>query len=86
MRALFSRNRFFFGDPGGANVTRNDTILRVTVFDNYLAYDDGTAERSYFLNLFPTLPGKIAIEHRLNIADTLRGVSVLLVSRYPPRQ
>lgn len=81
-RVVF-QNRFFFGDPGGDNRKENDTILRETVFDNYLSYDDGTAERSYFLNLFPTLPGKIAIEHRLNVADTLRGVSVLFGQQVP---
>lgn len=81
-RVVF-QNRFFFGDAGGGNKTANDTILRETVFDNYLAYDDGTAERSYFLNLFPTLPGKVAIEHRLNIADTVRGVSVLFGQQVP---
>ena len=81
-RVVF-QNRFFFGDAGGGNRTANDTILRETIFDNYLAYDDGTAERSYFLNLFPTLPGKIAIEHRLNVGDTLRGVAVLFGQQVP---
>jgi hypothetical protein len=81
-RVVF-QNRFFFGDPGSGNKTTNDTIVRETVFDNYLAYDDGTAERSYFLNLFPSLPGKVAIEHRLNVPDTLRGVSVLFGQQVP---
>lgn len=81
-RVVFE-NRFFFGDVGGSNRRMNDTILRETVFDNYLAYDDGTAERSYYLNLFATLPGKVAIEHRLNVADTLRGVSVLFGQQVP---
>ena len=81
-RVVF-QNRYFFGNAGGANRTANDTIVRQTIFDNYLAYDDGTAERSYFLNLSPSLPGKVAIEHRLNVSDTLRGVAVLFGQQVP---
>jgi len=80
---LVVQSRFYFGDVGGGNSRVNDTILHEQVFDNYLAYDDGTAERSYFLNLFPTLPGKVAIEHRLFTADTLRGLSILFGQQVP---
>src|SRR5690606_25280582 len=52
-------------------------------FYNYLAYDDGTAEQSYFLNLFSTLPGKIAIEHRLNVPDTLKGIAIYFGRQVP---
>lgn len=61
----------------------NDTISSEQVFDNYLAYDDGTAEKSYFLNLSPSLPGKIAIEYRLNAADTLRGFAIYFGQQVP---
>lgn len=75
------RNEFYCA-TGDANKT-NDTIIAHQVFDNYLAYDDGTAEMSYFLNLFPTLPGKLAIEHHLNQPDTLRGVAIYFGRQVP---
>ncbi len=62
---------------------RNDTSVGQQVFDNYLAYDDGTAEKAYYLNLFPTLPGKIAIEFHLNHADTLRGMAIYFARQVP---
>lgn len=62
----------------------NDTIVKEQVFDNYLAYDDGTAEQSYYLNLFPSLPGKIAIEQHLNTPDTMQGMSIYFGRMAPP--
>lgn len=64
-------------------IKSNDTIHGQQVFDNYLAYDDGSAEMSYYLNLSPTLPGKIAIEHHLNQADTLRGLAIYFGRQVP---
>ncbi len=61
----------------------NDTIVKDQVFDNYLAYDDGTAEKSYFLVLSPTLDGRIAIEFHLNEADTLRGLAIYFGRQAP---
>jgi Secretion system C-terminal sorting domain len=50
---------------------RNDKVTRKTLFQNYLAYDDGTAEMQFtrFGDGVST-----AIRYRLNVADTLRGV------------
>lgn len=62
----------------------NDTIIKEQVFDNYLAYDDGSAEQSYYLTLFPTLPGKIAIEYHLNTPDTLKGLAIYFGRQAPP--
>jgi len=62
---------------------RNDTIVGRQVFDNYLAYDDGTAEKAYYLNLFPTLPGKVAIEFHLNHPDTMRGMAIYFGRQIP---
>ncbi len=67
-----------FGGPSA-----NDTIVKDQVFDNYLAYDDGTAEKSYFLVLSPTLSGRIAIEFHLNAADTLRGLAIYFGRQAP---
>ncbi|MBS1615154.1 MAG: T9SS type A sorting domain-containing protein [Bacteroidetes bacterium] len=61
----------------------NDTAIQEQVFDNYLAYDDGSAEKSYFLNLASQLPGKTAIEFRLNTPDTLRGMAIYFGQQVP---
>ncbi|MGC4057889.1 MAG: T9SS type A sorting domain-containing protein [Chitinophagaceae bacterium] len=74
---------FWMNPVSGDNHRNNDTIAGSQVFDNYLAYDDGTAEMSYYLNLFPTLPGKLAIEHHLNKPDTLRGVAIYFGRQVP---
>ncbi|WP_162903070.1 T9SS type A sorting domain-containing protein [Taibaiella koreensis] len=54
----------------------NDTIRSQQVFDNYFAYDDGTAEQSYFLNLQPGAPGATAVEYAVYQPDTLRGIAI----------
>jgi hypothetical protein len=61
----------------------NDTVVGEQVFDNYLAYDDGSAEKSYYLNLFPTLPGLIEVEFHLNHPDTLRGMAIYFGRQIP---
>jgi hypothetical protein len=50
---------------------RNDKVSRTTVFKNYFAYDDGTAEMQ-----FSAFGDGIssAIKYRLNVRDTIRGV------------
>ncbi len=77
------QTQFYFESTASTGGTVNDTIVKNQVFDNYLAYDDGTAEKSYYLNLFSTLPGKIAIEYHLNQPDTLRGVSIYFGRQIP---
>ena len=61
----------------------NDSVVRNQSFDNYLAYDDGTAEKAYYLNLFSSLPGRIAIEYHLNHPDTLRGMAIYFGRQIP---
>lgn len=50
---------------------RNDVVTRKTVFSDYFAYDDGTAELMYAATGFSQ---QTAIQFRTNVADTLRGV------------
>ncbi len=76
-------NKFFLNSTPANDPKVNDTIIQNQIFDNYLAYDDGTAEKSYYLNLFPTLPGKIAIEYHLNQPDTLKGVAIYFGRQVP---
>jgi hypothetical protein len=61
----------------------NDTITCQQVFDNYFAYDDGTAEESYFLNLQSNAPGTTAIEYALYQPDTIRGVAIQFTRMLP---
>jgi hypothetical protein len=61
----------------------NDTISYQQVFDNYFAYDDGTAELSYFLNLIPNAPGVTAIEYALYQTDTIQGVAIQFARTQP---
>lgn len=76
-------NKFFFAPVNGSEPHDNDTIVKNQVFDNYLAYDDGTAELSYYLNLFPSLPGKLAIEFHLNQPDTVQAVGIYFGRQVP---
>ncbi len=53
------------------DVLRNDTVVGTTIFDNYFAYDDGTAEAVAAL----TSEGwEVAVHFHANVADTLQGV------------
>ena len=81
-RVVFE-NTYFIQHISPSDPAGNDTIVKDQVFDNYLAYDDGTAEKSYYLNLYPTLPGKIAIEYHLNQPDTMRGMAIYFGRQIP---
>ncbi len=81
--AVTFENKFYLQATAETGSAENDTITGYQHFFNYLAYDDGTAEQSYFLNLFATLPGKIAIEHRLNVPDTLKGIAIYFGRQVP---
>lgn len=61
----------------------NDTIRQQQVFGNAFAYDDGTAEKAYFLNLAQNAPGKVAVEYALYVPDTLRGVAIRFARQVP---
>jgi hypothetical protein len=67
----------------GTDPTANDTFTHNQIFHNFLAYDDGTAEMSYFLKQFITLPAKTAIEFHLNEPDTIGGVAIYFGRQVP---
>lgn len=72
----------FITEPlAGDHSTINDTIRYRQVFDNYFAYDDGTAENAFFMSSFEGAPSYVAQEYALTIDDTIRGVDI-----YFPRQ
>lgn len=76
-------NKYFVESAYPNEPIDNDTIVQYQVFDNYFAYDDGSAEQVYFLNLFPNAPGQIAVEYALYQPDTIRGISVYLPRQVP---
>jgi len=81
--AVAFENKYFIQSAANTGPVENDTITRVQLFHNFLSYDDGTPEKSYYLKLFTTLPGKIAIEHHLNVPDTLKGVAIYFGRQVP---
>lgn len=76
-------NTYYFDPVNALEPKTNDTIVQHQIFHNFFAYDDGTAEKSYFLNQFPTLPAKTAVEYHLNVADTLTGVAIYFGRQVP---
>jgi hypothetical protein len=81
-KVVFENTYYCTGNYPGESQT-NDTIVHQQVFDNYFAYDDGTAEQSYFLNLYPSAPGYTAIEYALYMPDTIRGVAIRFARQTP---
>lgn len=55
-----------------ASVEQNDGVRRFTIFDNYFAYDDGTAEAG----LIGQAGVQIAVEFTANVEDSLRAVQI----------
>jgi hypothetical protein len=75
--------KHYLDSSAATGPAENDTIVSQQVFANFLSYDDGTAEKSYYLNLLPSLSGKIAIEYHLNRPDTLRGMAIYFGRQIP---
>ena len=60
------------GGPGLESVSRNDLVERTTVFSDFFAYDDGTAEAA-----LENGPGRqIAQRYTAAVADTLQGIQL----------
>ncbi|MBK6905491.1 MAG: T9SS type A sorting domain-containing protein [Saprospirales bacterium] len=53
---------------------RNDTVRRHNRFEDYFAYDDGTAESFIFFANPQAVSPTLAVKFHANVADTLRGV------------
>jgi hypothetical protein len=54
----------------------NDTLRHLQVFDNYYAYDDGTAEAGYGIRGQGSKDGSVAVKFNSFIPDTLRAVDM----------
>ena len=77
------QNKFYIQSIAASDPADNDTIVTHQIFDNYLAYDDGTAEKSYYLTQFSTLPAYLSIEYHLNAPDTLQGIAIYFGRQVP---
>lgn len=55
-------------------VVENDTVRHTQVFDNYFAYDDGTAEAAF--GLAGALHAQMAVKYTMTVGDTLRCVDI----------
>ena len=53
--------------------TANDTLIHHQYFQNFEAYDDGTAELAYGVL---GVGAKLALEYHLNVADTLQAIAI----------
>lgn len=71
------RRSYELREPSVLNAYRdNDRIETDFVFDNYYAYDDGTAEAGFGFNDLLKGEGSIAVKYSLAKSDTLRAIGV----------
>ncbi|MEL7021120.1 MAG: T9SS type A sorting domain-containing protein, partial [Bacteroidota bacterium] len=55
-------------------ILRNDRTQSTTRFDNYFAYDDGTAESNIIAQNFSSLAVQVAVEFEAYVGDSLQAV------------
>jgi hypothetical protein len=69
-------------DTGNVISIRNNQITKDQVFNNFYAYDDGTAERAYALDVKSgdALYGRAALKYNARIEDTLQAVKMHFVN------
>lgn len=72
----FYQDRIGFLSNQKIGVPNNDSLVFKQVFENYYAYDDGTAERAYSINIGG---GRIALKYNIATADTLLGLFIHFV-------
>jgi hypothetical protein len=80
---LTFENKYYCSSSYPGEAKANDTIVYRQEFDNYFAYDDGSAEQSYFLKLLDNAPGMTAVEYALYTPDTLRGIAIQFARQVP---
>ena len=69
-------DKYYFDAINTTDRKNNDTITNEVIFDNYFAYDDGSAEKSYFLQPAFNYAAKTALEFHLNQPDSIRGLMI----------
>jgi hypothetical protein len=60
----------------------NDTLVYNQVFNNYFAYDDGSAEEGYGINGLGSRNARVACRFRSYVKDTLRAISICFNDSY----
>lgn len=60
-------------DPGYESVSRNDQVSSLTIFENYFAYDDGTAEQG----LVAQEGTEVAVEFTAGMPDSIRAIQFM---------
>lgn len=60
-------------NPGADACQNNDTVVQIQTLSNYYAYDDGGAERAYYLNVNGA---KMAVRYTVNVQDTLQAMDI----------
>lgn len=75
------RSRVYYSG-GSQTYGRNDTLRKEQVFENYYAYDDGSAERGF--EILNNDGGYIVQRYRLLSTDTLRGLSLHFLPAFYP--
>lgn len=81
-KATFVTNYSFTADgqtavPGPYNVAAgNDQVTRSVTFDNYFAYDDGTAESNIIATSSGTVATQIVTQFKSFKADSLRAIQI----------
>ncbi len=76
-------NKFSISNLNATDKKINDTLTQTILFDNYFAYDDGSAEKAYYLLPAANIPAKTALEFTLNQADSVSGVDVFFAPQVP---
>jgi hypothetical protein len=69
-------------DTGNVVSIRNNRIIKDQVFSNFYAYDDGSAERAYALEVRrgDALFGRAALKYNAKVEDTLQAVKMQFVN------
>ncbi len=86
--SFYYNHVFKFTDQISGRIDGNDSITFTQAFENYYAYDDGTAEKAYYINMHPSynIPALNAIQFDFEIADSLRGVAIYFTKEVPSQK
>ncbi len=60
----------------------NDTLVYYQVFNNYFAYDDGSAEEGYGINGLGSMNAMVACRFKSYMEDTLRAIKICFNDSY----
>jgi hypothetical protein len=75
-KVIFKTVHILSANYPGMEIKSNDTLRFTQVFSNYYAYDDGTAEAGFGLNLENAIPASVGYGFSLNRNDSLRAVQM----------